>query len=180
MSRQTALVIIDVQEAFFSGPKAAYQATAILGRIHRLREQAQRAAVPVIYVQHDGDPDSPVAPGSAGWQIHARVAPTATDTVVRKRASDAFFETTLEHELQARGVRHVVLVGYKTQMCVDTTSRRATSLGYDVTLVRDAHTTTDGATLSAAQIIAHHNETLDDFGTDHHAIVLQDSAAVVF
>ncbi len=180
MSSQTALVIIDVQEAFFSGPDAAYQATAVMERINRLRAQAQVAAVPVIYVQHDGDADSAVAPGSAGWQIHATVAPTEKDIVIRKRASDAFFETTLEHELQARGVGHVVLVGYKTQMCVDTTSRRATSLGYDVTLVSDAHTTTDGAALAAAQIIAHHNETLDDFGTDHHAIVLKDAAAIVF
>jgi len=180
MSSPTALLIIDVQEAFFGGPAAAYQATAMMERINRLREQAHAAAVPVIYVQHDGDPDDAVAPGSPGWQIHAAVAPRAGDTVVRKRASDAFFETTLQQELQARGVGHLILVGYKTQMCVDTTSRRATSLGYDVTLVSDAHTTTDGATLAAAQIIAHHNETLDDFGTDHHAIVLKDAAGIVF
>ena len=39
-------------------------------------------------------------------------------------------------------------------------ARRAASLGYQTTLVRDAHSTWDSRTLSAAQIIAHHNDTL--------------------
>jgi nicotinamidase-related amidase len=43
---------------------------------------------------------------------------------------------------------------------VDTTTRRALALGYPVQLVSDGHTTMDSAVLSAAQIIAHHNETL--------------------
>jgi hypothetical protein len=43
---------------------------------------------------------------------------------------------------------------------VDTTTRRALALGYPVTLVSDAHTTLDNGTLTAAQISAHHNETL--------------------
>ncbi len=41
---------------------------------------------------------------------------------------------------------------------MDTTCRRAFSLGYDVTLAADAHGTWDEGGLSAAQIVAHHNE----------------------
>ena len=65
-------------------------------------------------------------------------------------------------------------------MCIDTTSRIAISRGYDVTLVSDAHTTTDTEILSAAQIIAHHNYVLDDFGTDEHVIVTRLAAEVAF
>lgn len=65
-------------------------------------------------------------------------------------------------------------------MCVDTTSRVAISRGYDVTLVRDAHTTSDSEVLTAAQIVAHHNYTLDDFGTDEHVIVTKATQDIIF
>ncbi len=64
-------------------------------------------------------------------------------------------------ELAARGIAKLVVAGIQTECCVDTTCRRASSLGYQTTLVRDAHSTWDSRTLSAAQIITHHNEALD-------------------
>lgn len=57
-----------------------------------------------------------------------------------------------------------------TEYCVDTTCRRATSLGYDVTLAGDAHLTRDNKVLSAASIIAHHNFLLDGFGAGEHVV----------
>jgi nicotinamidase-related amidase len=66
-----------------------------------------------------------------------------------------------------------------TQYCVDTTCRHATSLGYDVTLVGDAHTTMRDV-LQVEQIVAHHNSTLDDFGNDHHVIRVRKSEEIRF
>jgi nicotinamidase-related amidase len=77
--------------------------------------------------------------------------------VVEKKTPDAFHETNLHDELGSRGIRDLVVAGLQTEYCVDTTCRRAFSLGYNVVLVRDAHSTWDGAVLSAAQIIEHHN-----------------------
>lgn len=54
----------------------------------------------------------------------------------------------------------LVIVGMKTEYCVDTTCRAAADLGFEVVLVSDAHSTTDSAVLNATQIIAHHNATL--------------------
>jgi nicotinamidase-related amidase len=54
----------------------------------------------------------------------------------------------------------LVVAGIQTEYCVDTTCRRAYSLGYDVTLVQDGHSTWDTPDLCAPQIIAHHNRTL--------------------
>jgi len=50
-----------------------------------------------------------------------------------------------------------------TQYCIDTTCRRAVSLGYDVTLAADAHTTADMPKLNVEQIVEHHNALLDGF-----------------
>lgn len=54
----------------------------------------------------------------------------------------------------------LVVCGFQSEFCVDTTTRRALALGYPVTLVADGHSTTDNGVLSAAQISAHHNATL--------------------
>ena len=59
-----------------------------------------------------------------------------------------------------RGIHKLIIAGIQTEFCVDTTTRRAYSLGYQVTLVQDAHSTWDTENITAAQIIAHHNLTL--------------------
>jgi nicotinamidase-related amidase len=45
-------------------------------------------------------------------------------------------------------------------MCIDATCRRARALGYDVILVKDAHSTFDTDALTAAQLIARYNDAL--------------------
>lgn len=57
-------------------------------------------------------------------------------------------------------VRKLVITGLQTAYCVDTTCRRAYSLGYETVLVSDGHSTLDSDILKASQIIAHHNEVL--------------------
>ena len=159
--------------AHIDGPEFDADRGEMVGR-------ARAAGVPVVYVQHDGGEDGPVPAGSPGWAIHPEVAPAAGEPVVRKRASDSFHETRLRQELEARGVRRLFVVGCRTEYCVDTTCRRAVSLGYDVTLVSDAHTTVDNGVLTAADIIAHHNATLDDFGTEEHVVTVRRAGEVEF
>lgn len=67
-----------------------------------------------------------------------------------------------------------------TEYCVDTTSRRAISMGYDVTLVSDAHTTIDNKLLTAAQVIAHHNSLLHGFDAGSNAITVKPADEVTF
>jgi nicotinamidase-related amidase len=62
--------------------------------------------------------------------------------------------------LKSKNVRKLVVAGLQTEYCVDTTCRRAYSLGYEVVLVRDAHRTWDSGNLSASQIIDHYNKVL--------------------
>jgi len=76
------------------------------------------------------------------------------------RHPDAFQATNLQRELESKGIKRLIVTGVQTEYCVDTTCRRAYSLGYDVTLVKDAHSTWDTDHLSAPQIIAHHNHVL--------------------
>lgn len=65
--------------------------------------------------------------------------------------------------LQEKGIEHVILSGMQTEYCVDTTTRRACSEGYKVTLVSDAHSTFNTEVLRAEDIVKHHNTVLGAF-----------------
>lgn len=169
MNGNTALLVIDVQVGIIDGFNA-YRRDEVLGQINRLRRKARDSNSPIIYIRHDGGSGHPLEAGSKGWAIHPEIEPEQGDLIIEKRAPDSFFETTLERELGDRGIKHLVVTGCMTEFCVDTTTRRAVSLGYDVTLVSDAHTTIDNELLTAAQIIAHHNTLLDGFDAGAHAV----------
>jgi nicotinamidase-related amidase len=140
----SALLVIDAQEGFLVRPPGAYQLDRLLGVISTLQRQARRGGVPVVFLQHDGPPGHPTEVGGPGWPIHAAVAPEPGETVIRKRSCDAFHLSALDAHLRSLGVDHVLVTGYATELCVDTTSRRGITLGYDVTLIADGHSTPDG------------------------------------
>ena len=171
-----AVVIIDVQNAIL-GPADTEQRVknhaaldAVVARIATLIAHARSEGVPVLFVQHDGSPGHRLETGLPGWQVRPEIAPIAGDPVIRKTACDSFFETTLTDELESRKIEKLIVVGCMTEYCVDTTVRRAVSLGYDVTLVSDGHMTADSGGLSYKQIVAHHNALLDGFDAGSHAV----------
>jgi nicotinamidase-related amidase len=182
----TAVVIIDVQQAILEGlgvdrekeMQTALDAT--VQRIGGLLARARSAAVPVIHVQHDGAPGHRLQPCRPGWAIRREVAPSEREIVVRKQSCDAFFETSLEVELSKRGVKRIVVAGCMTQYCIDTTVRRAVSLGYDVTLAADGHMTAGANGLRFEQIVAHHNATLDGFDAGSHIVQVCSAAEIQF
>ncbi len=172
--KDTALVVIDTQVEII---EAAYRGKEVVENIGTLLAKARAAGVPVIYVQHN-DPYLKV--GTPEWQIHPAIAPQEGEPVVHKQSPDSFYDTTLQQELEKRGIKHLVIVGAQSNYCVDTSSRRAVSVGYDVTLVSDAHTTEDSDVLTAEQIIAHHNSTLDSFWAGEHRIQVKPTDEVAF
>ena len=155
----TALLIIDVQQALCTGKYKAFDAERVIDRINLVSHRTRAASAPVVVIQHESQ-DGPLDFGTDGWKLAEGLIVQPTDIYVRKKATDSFHNTDLRSVLQARGVTTLVICGLQSEFCVDTTTRRALALGYPVTLVSDAHSTMDNAVLSAAQISAHHNETL--------------------
>jgi nicotinamidase-related amidase len=165
----TAFVIIDVQTALVDGANPVYRLDALLENISTLITQARSTRTPIIYIQ-ENDVDEI---GSAGWQIHPTIAPDAGDLIIRKPETDAFYGTTLQHELDTRGLKHLIVSGCKSEVCVDATCRKAINLGYHVTLVSDAHSTTDNSVLTASQVVAYHNYILQMVWSDEHGKVVE-------
>lgn len=156
--KNSGLVIIDVQVAMFSVPTLPlYNGDELIENLRYLLAGARSAGTPVFFVQHTGSDAGLFGQGKPTWEIDPRIKPLANEVVISKRTPDSFHETPLCEELQKRAVRKLVLAGCQTEFCVDTTCRRAFSLGYAPVLVEDAHSTFDSEILTALQIIKHHN-----------------------
>jgi len=155
-----AVVVIDVQQGLFSPVPTPADSIDVLSRINRLTESARRHNVPVIFVQHEAAQGDHFRHGSDAWALVPELVVADTDLLSRKTTPDSFHNTELAATLSGLGVTHLLVCGYATEFCVDTTVRRAAALGYEITLVADAHTTHDKPHAQATAIIAHHNATL--------------------
>jgi nicotinamidase-related amidase len=181
-----AIVIIDVQNAILTIPDMARPAEthgtldAVVARIATLIRCARNGGIPVLFVQHDGPTNHRLERGSPGWQLRPEITPALGEPVVHKSACDSFFETSLAAELESRKIGKLIVAGCMTQYCVDTSVRRAVSLGYDVTLMADGHMTADSGGLRFDQIIAHHNALLDGFYAGNHSVQVAPLDRILF
>lgn len=176
---KSAVVVIDVQRGLFDEEPRPYQADEVVDRINSMAARARAAGVPVIFIQHERQSGSLVA-GSNGWDLEQRLLCEKGDRKIRKTTPDSFLRTELDETLAALGVKRLVVCGYATEFCVDTTIRRAAALGYEVVVAADAHTTHDKSHASAAQIRTHHNATLPNITSFGPKIVAIKAAEVQF
>ena len=103
--------------------------------------------------------------GSDSWQLPSVLDVKSSDFKVRKTTPDSFLNTDLNEILTVHNITNVMICGYSTEFCVDTTTRRAAALGYSVQLISDAHTSRDKAHATADQIRKHHNAILPMIGS---------------
>jgi nicotinamidase-related amidase len=132
-----ALLIIDVQRGLFEKELPIYDEDRLLANINLLADKAHAAKVPVFWVQHCSE--KTLVEGTDGWKLHKAFIPSKADNFIRKHHSNAFEDTPLKAELDTLHVRTVVVAGLVTHGCVQHTCNGAHELGYDVVLVKDAH-----------------------------------------
>ncbi|WP_405097110.1 cysteine hydrolase family protein [Oceanobacillus sp. FSL H7-0719] len=155
-----ALLIIDVQNGMFQKGNVVYKGERLLKKLKNLIVKARSADTPIFYIQHNAPNGKSLEYGTQGWEIHPEIIPNDQDIIVQKTTPDSFFNTTLADELKKHGIEHLVIAGIQTEVCVDTTCRRAFSMKYKVTLGSDTHSTWNSQDIFAQQIISHHNAVL--------------------
>jgi nicotinamidase-related amidase len=178
--RDTVLIVIDAQREYVDGalPLAAVQPA--LAQIGRLLARARAAGVPVIHVAQRGRPGGLFAPGSAGAEIVAAVAPQGGEAVIEKTLPNAFAGTTLKERLDGLAAKEIVLAGFMTHMCVEATARAAIDLGLKATVVAGAAATRDlpdpltGGVLPAGEV---HRNALAALA-DRFATIAADAEAI--
>lgn len=158
---QKALLLIDLQNDYYPGgdfelagiDQASATAASLLARF---RAEGR----PVIHVRHEfPTADAPFfRPGSAGAEIHPSVAPLASEPIVTKQQINSFAATNLQAQLEALGVKDLVVAGAMSHMCIEGATRAAVDLGYRVEVIHDACATRDqefnGRHVAAADVHA--------------------------
>lgn len=176
---QSALLIVDAQNSYCQGVMKLSGIEAALDECARLLARARTLKVPVIHIQHDAGPGTPYDVGAEIGAIAAPVAPLDGEKVIIKNFPNAFVNTELDDHLKSLDAKNLVIIGFMTHMCVNSTARGAFNLGYQVTVPAAATATRpltahDGSLVSAAalQIAA-----LTALG-DLFAVVLADGNAI--
>lgn len=113
----------------------------------------------MIHVRHDAGPGTPYDVRAPIGQISDEVAPLDGEPVITKALPSSFVGTDLAERLERTGVKDLILAGFMTHMCVNSTARSAFSLGFRPTVVASATATrdlpgTDGSLVPAAQLQA--------------------------
>ncbi|MFI8525604.1 cysteine hydrolase family protein [Promicromonospora sukumoe] len=163
MSR--ALIVIDVQESFRVRPLwAGTLNPGVAEPVNRLVELARAAGDLVIRVLHT-EPGSgnPFDPATGHVRLFEELSePLPGEPLLHKTSHNAFTTTNLQQILTTHGVRELRVCGIRAEQCVETTTRVASDLGYDVTFVSDATTTDPLGRFTAAEILERTETVLRD------------------
>jgi nicotinamidase-related amidase len=148
-SSDTALLLVDVQEGVndflhWGGPTGRRNNPMAEVRIRELIDGWRARQLPVIFTQHDSrQAVSPLKLSLPGGAFIEGLEPAAGELVLRKDVNSAFIGTSLELELRRRQISRLVVAGFFTNFCVETTVRMAGNMGFDTYLAEDACATTN-------------------------------------
>lgn len=145
-----ALLIIDMQKAYFRNDALRATRDEVVGRINELTEWAERSKIPVytILTEHARDRSTwtlNMLDDGEGYLFAGDTDAELVEglrldgaAVERKTRDSAFFETGLAATLRARGVDTLILAGVSTHGCVFQTAADAYAENFRVILAGQA------------------------------------------
>jgi nicotinamidase-related amidase len=137
----STLVMIDCQNTYTRGTMELDGVQAALDQAEELLDRARSAGIPIVHIQHDAGAGSPYDVREEIGAIVDRVAPREGEPTVVKNYPNSFTQTELDTILRQHPDRPLLLAGFMTHMCVNSTARGAFSLGYAPTVVGGATAT---------------------------------------
>lgn len=135
------LLVIDAQNVYFTGKLPVTYPAGSLENILLAIDKAREVNIPVAVIQHSASSLASFKKGSEDWKLHPEVEKRKYDVLFEKNMPGSFTGTGLEAWLRSKGIDTVVISGYMTQMCCDTTARQAYHLGFSVEFLSDATAT---------------------------------------
>jgi len=135
------LVLIDIQNDYFPGGKMeliGMEEAAV--NVEELISIFRKNKWPVVYIQHvAAKPDASFfIPETFGSEIHESIRPLENETVIVKNFPNSFRNTKLGEYLNSHQLNDLVICGAMSHMCIDSTVRAASDLGYSCIVISDA------------------------------------------
>ena len=176
---ESTLILVDCQNTYTHGVMELEGVQAALDETAVLLDRARSADIPIVHIQHDDGPGSLYDITGESGAIVSRVAPRESEPVVVKNYPNSFVNTGLDQQLKSVGAQNLIIAGFMTHMCINSTARGAFNLGYAPTVVAAATATrslpgVDGASIPAASLHAASLAALKDL----FAVVVPDAAAI--
>lgn len=148
--QRDALLLVDLQNAFFDEEGLAEQEDTLATAANRLSQAANQADIPVFVVTtvHSRDTstwtlnmleagEGFLFSGEEGTEVIPGVN-TAKTTRIEKTRDSAFFGTDLHLRLMNLSVNRIVLAGVSTHGCISQTARDAYAHNIRTTVISDA------------------------------------------
>jgi len=133
-----ALLVIDVQKAFFAIDQATTQSlNNAIEYINAAIPLFREKGLPVICVQHM-DEGEKLLPGEPGFDLPDELNILPSDLHIHKTYGNAFNKTPLADELRELGVDTVIITGFCAEYCVLSTCRGAEDLDLTPIILRDS------------------------------------------
>ncbi|MDL5157645.1 cysteine hydrolase family protein [Actinomycetospora termitidis] len=174
----SALIMIDLQNTYTRGVMALENVEPAIEEAARLLERARAAGSTIVHVQHEAGAGTPYDTNDEIGAIVDAVAPKPGEHRVVKNFPSSFVQTDLEEHLRGAGVTNLVLAGFMTHMCVNSTARSAFNLGFAPTVVAGATATRalpgPGGVVEASSLQSASLAALSDM----FAVVVPDASAV--
>ncbi|AMP07424.1 cysteine hydrolase family protein [Collimonas pratensis] len=140
----TALVVIDIQNEYFTGKLPIPDGLAVVRNANRLIALADKHGMPVFHIQQWSAPTRPLfTQNTVMAEFHPEVRRAAHHATIRKTFASAFASTDLQQQLQARGIKTLILSGLMTNNCISATAFDGVANGYQVIIGSDVSATRD-------------------------------------
>ncbi|MGB3736378.1 MAG: isochorismatase family protein [Ilumatobacter sp.] len=145
----TALLLIDVQVGVdalehWGGPTGRRNNPDAELVMSELLTPWRAAGRQVAFTRHDSrEAASPLKFSLPSGAQKPGFEPQPGDVVVEKDVNSGFIGTSLDVDLRRRGINRLVIAGFFTNFCVETTTRMSGNLGFDTYLVHDGCATTN-------------------------------------
>ena len=165
--KTTALLLIEYQNDFTTeggalheGVKSVMESTNMLANTEHTADKARAAGVTVMYApisfakgyrEITSEPygvlkgvvdTNAFVRGTWGAEIVDSLTPRPDDIIVEgKRGLDTFASTNLDFILRSRGIKTLVVAGFLTNCCVESTARTGYERGFNIVALSDCSAT---------------------------------------
>jgi nicotinamidase-related amidase len=154
--KDAALIMVDLQNTYREGVMRLEGVEEALVQARRVLHRARELSRPVIHIRHDAGVGSPYDVTALIGQIADMAAPLDGELVITKQYPNSFLHTPLDEELKRLGIGNVVVTGFMTHACINSTARGAFNLGYHATIVANATATRDLPAADGGVVPAEH------------------------
>ena len=147
--KDSCLLLIDVQKgvdvlSHWGGKTGRRNNPEAEQNMLELLSKWRQHGLPVAWTLHDSrEAASPLKLSEPGGELKPGFEIAASDIVIEKDVNSGFVGTSLEILLRRAGIQRLVVVGFFTNCCVETTIRMSGNMGFDTYLVPDCCATTN-------------------------------------